>query len=76
MASSSLVLESTFFHTWHIQHEKEWKRRNARVPGAPGRAALGVVMEVTLVCLEKRKPDVVSKGYSILRNEKNPMQDM
>ena len=41
-------------------------RRNARVPGALGREAPCVVMEVTLVCLGKRKADVVSKGYNIL----------
>lgn len=61
---------------WPIQHKKECKRRNASVPGAPGREARCVVMEVTLVCLEKRKPNVVCKGYSILQNEKNPEQDM
>lgn len=46
------------------------------MPGAPGREAPCVVMEVTLVCLEKKKPDVVGKGYNILLNEKNHVQDM
>ena len=41
------------------------REKNTRVPWDLGREAPCVVMEMMMVCWEKRKPDVMGKGYNI-----------
>lgn len=48
------------------------REKNTRVPWDLGREAPCVVMEMMMVCWEKRKPDVMGKGYNIYWIRKIP----